>query len=880
MKIPTTEIIKELLADPFLEFKPENANSEYLNKGRCPQCGEHSLFVSKKKPFLIACNHRNQCGYEESVRSLLPQLFEDFLNRYPATKEEPNLTADTYLALNRGFDISKMRGWYHQDSWHGIPSIRFPLPHNGAYWERLVTPGPDGRKANFGGIPKPDGTLYRGDAWTPHGQIIEAGDRVFLVEGIFHATALHHLNIKSGAGLSCSNFPSNLIEAHKGKKITWVLALDGDKAGQEYMKRHAEKLEKMGENFEVLLLPWGKDWDDLYRAGTIDDKFVDYRLWKGRLLIAKTPEEKAFIYYQRMKLDKFMLEFENALYSFELGAEFAKEFAERTEGESESGRGEYLASDEGRMLFRTHLKRHPISNIVPRFLYIQRDEATDEQEYVFSVDYASGTKTEIVALDGTAITKPESFRNALIGRTQGGSFDGTPSQLKHLRDKWLNKRITMVRALPFVGYDKDSGAYIFQDNSYYKGREIKLNNYGYFQINKHGVRSKLAGVNLNTKGKFDPSWLSDFKTAFSWQGLAILAFFLGALFVQQIRAKHKSFPFFELTGEPGSGKSTILEFLWKLFGRDDYEGFDLIKATKAGRRRAFSQVSNLPVVIIESDRDNGIKDAKQVQFNFDEMKPFFNGRGTGTLGIANRNNDVEEHFFQGALCISQNAEVEGSEALLQRIVHCHADKKHHGPSTREIARRFERETSASVGGFLRAALAREDRILEAYFHWFDALEPRFLEKLKVERVAKNHAQVAACGYALREVFPNMEKTLCDNLAKYMLERAQAREDRLAADHPLVELFWEQFEYINEFDSKKGRVDCLNHATDEAIIAVNLNQFREYAQNSGQALIDMAQLKKLLPHSRRYKFKEANKTVNSKHNTGSIKCWIFEKGGKK
>ena len=78
----------------------------------------------------------------------------------------------------------------------------------------------------------------------------------------------------------------------------------------------------------------------------------------------------------------------------------------------------------------------------------------------------------------------------------------------------------------------------------------------------------------------------------------------------------------------------MLEFCWRLLGRDEYEGFDLLKATQAGRRRAFSQVSNLPVVLIESDRDNGEKDAKQRQFSFDEMKPFFNGRGTGTLGVA------------------------------------------------------------------------------------------------------------------------------------------------------------------------------------------------------------------------------------------------------
>src|SRR5690606_33234996 len=97
------------------------------------------------------------------------------------------------------------------------------------------------------------------------------------------------------------------------------------------------------------------------------------------------------------------------------------------------------------------------------------------------------------------------------------------------------------------------------------------------------------------------------------------AFWLGSLFAEQIRANQKSFPFLEIVGEAGAGKSTLIEFLWKLCGRRDYEGFDPSKATLAARARNFSQVSNLPVVLIESDRDQD-QGAKQKQFDWDELK--------------------------------------------------------------------------------------------------------------------------------------------------------------------------------------------------------------------------------------------------------------------
>ncbi|WP_215244505.1 hypothetical protein, partial [Escherichia coli] len=80
---------------------------------------------------------------------------------------------------------------------------------------------------------------------------------------------------------------------------------------------------------------------------------------------------------------------------------------------------------------------------------------------------------------------------------------------------------------------------------------------------------------INTDfSEFDTSWLSSLWDAFGAKGYVVLAFWLGSFFAEQIRKTHKSYPFLEICGEPGSGKSTLIEFLWRLCGRADYEGFD------------------------------------------------------------------------------------------------------------------------------------------------------------------------------------------------------------------------------------------------------------------------------------------------------------------
>ncbi len=909
--ISPEEIITALMRESRFAFE---RTPNYL-KGLCPECGKKELFISCAKPWVMKCNRLNKCGFSQPVRELLHDLFDTFAERHPATEENRDATASAYLGLNRGFDLSRIRGWYEQAAHHVpnttlyIPTVRFYLDQGRTrYWERLLGKGPsaDYRKAHFGGKRKADGTLYKGDVWAPPGFTLERGDICYITEGIFHAIALSLCGYKAASAMSANTYPADFLAAHAKKGVHWIWALDSGTAGERYAKVHHATLKQAGELSQVLLLPPHKDWDDLYRDGAITPAFIADRLYYGRLFLAKTVEEKAYHAYVRHRRPRFQLDFDNALFAITLAGDFdtaltalaldfsgpgaeGKASAEKTASsqpqpaaesgappaEAESSIDAALKSPEGRQLFIMKCGVDQISNVLPEFLYMERDELMDEQSYVFSIAYANGQKTDRISLDGTSIASPDAFHKALLGRSRGGTFDGDMRQLKILRDRWLNHRMLTVTALPFVGYDRSSEAYIFQNHAFHKGRRLPINEQGYFKIGQSGIKTALNGVYVQTDGGFSPGWLGDFVRAFHWQGLAVLAFWLGSLFVQQIRARHKTYPFLELTGEPGSGKSTILEFLWKCVGRDDYEGFDLLKSTPAGRRRAFSQVSNLPVVIIESDRDSGEKDAKQKQFGFDEVKPFFNGRGTGTLGVARRSNDVEEHLFQASMLISQNAEVDGSEALLQRIVHCHADKKHHGPGTRETARWFERQTTESVGGFLGTALAREHDILAIYEKTFPLLEEQFAQSIKIERLAKNHAQIAACGHALSAVFgTHMTPHLQDGLTAYLRQRGTIREQRLAADHPLVEQFWEQFEYLNA-ESPSRKEGFLNHAGSAEHIAVNLIQFREAAQSSGQPLLDMHLLKKLLPGCKRYKFLEANKAVRSKHINKTIKCWVFQ-----
>jgi len=138
------------------------------------------------------------------------------------------------LRLRTHFDLSKIRGCYEQAAYHIpgtseiVPTVRFYIDaEKTRWWERLIgKTKKDGQKANFGGKRTAEGFVYKGEGWMHPDQKIEAGDRIFPVEGVFHAIALYHAGIKAVAGFSSGNVPEKVIKACP--EARWVVALDRD----------------------------------------------------------------------------------------------------------------------------------------------------------------------------------------------------------------------------------------------------------------------------------------------------------------------------------------------------------------------------------------------------------------------------------------------------------------------------------------------------------------------------------------------------------------------------------------------------------------------------------------------------------------------------
>ena len=156
-------------------------------------------------------------------------------------------------------------------------------------------------------------------------------------------------------------------------------------------------------------------------------------------------------------------------------------------------------------------------------------------------------------------------------------------------------------------------------------------------------------------------WQQDLWDSFGPQGIVCLAYFLGSAFAKEIRSEQMSFPFLRITGEPGTGKTTLTQFLWKFYKRDNYEGFDPKRATFSAQARVFDQAENEPVVLIDE-----FPNEASPYFDWDNIKVAYDGRSIRVS--SNHSGVIENTEFKGSIVIVAKSSEDSSRHMQLRTV--------------------------------------------------------------------------------------------------------------------------------------------------------------------------------------------------------------------
>lgn len=866
------QILKGLQA----QFQFRKTKGRWLQEGKCPDCGRLEAYCASEDPKIVQCGRREKCGWEDSVRNLLPDLFEDWSKRFPPTEENPNAAADAYLSHERGLDMRLLRGSYTQELYRchktGATGATVRFKVGDTTWERIIDrPGRFEKKAHFRA-----GGSWNGHCWVPPRLTVEelaAGADIWITEGIFDAVALCQVDRPAVSAMSVNVWPAHFLdeiraacEAKKRRdRPRLIFAFDVGNAGVAYTRKFVARARKEGweataaqvrPDGEGTKLDWNDlllrhvDWKDEGRKAPLSDEMIAEYLWNGEVTLAKTARDKAKLIHEHKALGSFDFRHDNRLWWCKI----------RYDDDNKPQRD----VDE-------------IANCAFRLLYRERDEIADETNYFLQIDFPGSQPTVKARFSASACANSGEFKKRLMAFA--GMWSGTGEQLDRLMRN-QTRALKVVEPIPFTGYSAPHRAWLLGDMAVRDGRVVEINRENYFDFGKQAVKLRSAERMLDIQyeaEKISFDWVPVLWTAFGPKGLAALAFFTMSFFAVQIREKHKSLGFLEITGLPGSGKSTLVEFLWKIAGRAGYEGFDPNKGTTAFLARSLMKVANLPVGLIEGGRDDD-KRSGYKQFDYNELLVLYNGRSPRGTGQKSGGFETSEPPFLGSIYLMQNERIDAIPAVLERLMSMDIDKSRWSPATKSAAVKLEGWAMEEASGTI-VHVIRNAKYLPYFFERFahhDQDMPKRVDGLVNTRPIKCHSQLAAGVEALALLFPNIQREWIDETLQMVDAMALDRQNSCGGDHPTVSDFWDKVQYLLEREKPDDHAEGKSvnqHRDREKQIAINLVDFEARCHTAGVKPPNMDQLKKLLRNSKSRKW-TATKNVNNP--AGKVlSCWIFD-----
>lgn len=509
------------------------------------------------------------------------------------------------------------------------------------------------------------------------------------------------------------------------------------------------------------------------------------------------------------------------------------------------------------------------------------NDVTGDAWFYFQVETPSDNAPEKFTFTPKQISSSSEFKARLM--FAGATWLGTQRYLDQIVIR-QTEGLQTVETIDYIGYSKEHKAYIFNDIAIQGGNVYKANEEDYFEFGQSRVKCLMKSIKIAmapTAKAYRDDWLPKLWLCFGEKGLVALTYWFGSLFAEQIRTDYESFPFLEMSGEPDSGKTTLIKFLWKLFGRL-YEGFDPAKGSTSGRSRAMGQVSNIPLVLLEADRNTDADNAKS--FEWDEFKDYYGGGLLRTRGVKNNSNDTYEPPFRASIVIAQNAGVSGHEAILSRITKLYFPKPNITEDSRAAADSLVQTQVEDVSHFIVKAMKAESQVMKRFAEAYPKYRTELWasKKLTSDRIIRNHSMLLALLDCLQLVLQLPEQMVRET-QQYIKGMANDRQAAITTDPQELNDFWQVYDYL---ESLPG-APLVNHSKNAGVIAINLNQFAEVAHEHRQRIPDLATLRRMLKDGRTHKLLEASKPTESSIRAAlqartpltpipqTVRCWHFK-----
>jgi hypothetical protein len=506
-----------------------------------------------------------------------------------------------------------------------------------------------------------------------------------------------------------------------------------------------------------------------------------------------------------------------------------------------------------------------LSNFVGESLF-HLVNGTNNSKRIIKIQRNTGT-ISIIEIQSSEM-KLDSFETIL--KSKQCTFYGNTYQLKRIFANWMDAEI-QANIIETLGYNPNHDIYSFSNAIFSKNKNLlKVNEVGIIEDpedeNKKYYLPSFGLANLNNldyegdrkfifiEGELNfEKWSKLYYDTFLTNGGISILFLILSIFWDIVFNQVGFFPFLFLFGAYGTGKTTLVEFLLRIFGKD-YLGIPLNNATQVALSRTIASRNNSIFYLKEYTPETD-------ESNQDLILTAYDGSGRVT-GVKSNDNRTRIAAVKSSIIFDGNHLPNQKTAVLSRMILLNFQEN---KFTENQIKSFEHLTKIQDNGFglvLTDILIHREYFQSNFKRVFDENMKELRQLMKADFAERTMKHVALILTPAKLLIKHLKFPFSFNEITNAVVENAIEQNNLLKQADEITIFWQSFangiktgnlvEFNNDTFSNNKKQSHYNFKIDETgnqILQIKLSsiypEYVKYCKNNNQRFFDSNSLRILL-----------------------------------
>jgi len=464
--------------------------------------------------------------------------------------------------------------------------------------------------------------------------------------------------------------------------------------------------------------------------------------------------------------------------------------------------------------------------------------------------------------------KLDSFE--VILKSKQCTFYGNTYQLKRIFARWMDNEI-QANIIETLGWNREHQNYAFANAVFTaKGKLVKVNEvgivddpddenkkyylpaFGMAHLNNPDYDGERKFIYIDGTLNFE-QWAKIYFETFETNGGIAILFLILSVYWDIVFDQVGFFPFLFLFGAYGTGKTTLVENLLRLFGKD-YIGIPLNNATQVGLSRTIASRNNSIFYLKEYTTDTD-------EANQDLLLTAYDGSGRAT-GVKSNDNRTKVAQVKSAIILDGNHLPTQKTAVLSRMVLLNFENNRFSDTQRKSFAELERLQDKGFGKVLTEIMKHREYFQKGFKKTFDENMKEIRQVIKADFSERTLKHVALLLTPAKLLIKKLKFPFSFNEITNAVVDNAIEQNRLLKQTDEITVFWTAFAWgvkngnltelnFDQYSDNRKQADynLKRQESGESILQIKLPrvlpEYVKYCKNNNQRYLDGNSLRMLL-----------------------------------